>query len=244
MMETSPFFRLPRELRDKVYHYIFDALLWKWLDFQQHHNVCEREITPPIHALPPICKASKQTYYEATPFFLKQVTPFSLNVETTCWLRKWLATFPSDTGYRAVRQIAFRNFHGPEQIKGFELLALCSNLRHLDVMLGDEYSDPGTVPSLAIKSLSSAVNAYESLDNIILMHQLYRFVELPRLQRLYFGFHDWQGEMSYDRARQVMEWLRVKFRAKGNKVYLDCRQMRYSCSNASDDTDEEFYYEL
>ncbi|KAF2129320.1 hypothetical protein P153DRAFT_366731 [Dothidotthia symphoricarpi CBS 119687] len=229
-------FRLPRELRDEIYQYTLDDdLKQQRLDFQQRHDVRERAITPPIRALPPICGVSKQVYYEATPFFLSQITPLSLTVETTCWLRKWLATFPSETGYRAIRQLAFRSFHGPEQIKGFELIALCPNLRSLDVMFGDEYSDPGTVPSLAIESLSSAANAYDTLENIVVMHQLHRYIEIPKLERMDFGFHDWQGDVSCERARQVMEWLRVKFHAKGRDVHIECQQMRQEMSDSDDD---------
>jgi hypothetical protein len=101
------------------------------------------------------------------------------------------------------------------------------NLKYLCVMLGDEYSDPGTVPSLAISSLSSSVNAYESLENIILMHQLHRCIDIPNLEVLEFGFHDWEQPMSHDRARQVKEWLDVKFKAKGKEVNIVCKQMQW-----------------
>jgi hypothetical protein len=182
----------------------------------------ERKVTPPIESLPPICVVSKQLYDETTPYFLTRIMPISLNVATSCWLRKWLATF--ELGYRSIHQLSFRNFHGPEQIKGYELIVLCPNLRYLFVMIGNEHSDPGTVPSLAISSLSSSANAYESLDNIVLMHKLSQLVETPELQVLEFGFHDWEP-MSHDRARQVKEWLSVKFRAKGKDVSIVCSRV-------------------
>lgn len=142
-------------------------------------------------------------------------------------MRKWLATFPCNSGFRAIRQLAFRNFHGPEQIKGYELIALCPNLRSLNIMFGDEFADPGMVPSLSIKSLSISVNAYESLDNIILIHQLHKLLQIPKLKRLDFGFHDWKHPMSNERARQVKAWLGVKFQGDGKKVHIVCKQMMY-----------------
>jgi hypothetical protein len=232
---------LPRELRDEIVKYIFADFNEEWLNFERQHNILERNVTPPVRSLPPICSASQQLYAETTPYFLSLVTPVSRNVATTCWLRKWLATLPSGLGYRSVRQLAFRNFHGPEQIKGFELIALCPNLRHLNLMLGDEWSDPGTVPSLAISSLSSSVNAYETLENIILIHQLHRLVDLPKLQVLEFGFHDWESSVSSDRARQVKEWLRVKFHAKGKDVNIVCKQMLWGSSHFTDNVDVSFW---
>lgn len=227
MASNSLLLRLPRELRDHIIAYVFEDFNLERVDFSRRHTALGRKRTPPLSDLPPICKTTLQLYYEATPGYLTRVTPILYNIEMTCWLRTWLATFPSASGYAAIRQVAFRNFHGPEQIKGYELIALCPNLLHLDIMLGDEFADPGTVPSLAISSLSSSVNAYESLDNIILMHQLHRLLKIPRLERLDFGFHDWETPLSNHRARQVMEWLRVKFRAQGREVHIHCRQMLY-----------------
>jgi hypothetical protein len=105
-------------------------------------------------------------------------------------------------------------------------------------MLGDEYSDPGTVPSLAFSSLSSSVNAYESLDNIILIHQLHRLVDIPNLELLEFGFHDWEERISNDRARQIKEWLKVKFQAKGKDVHVVCKQMQWRGRHSAEDVDE------
>jgi hypothetical protein len=238
MAVSSPLLRLPRELRDEIYKYTFEVYNQERLCLSPHHHVQERAVTPPIRALPPICSVSHQLYIESTPHFLVRVAPSSPNVATTCWMRKWLATFPSELGYRSIQQLAFRNFHGPEQIKGYELIALCPKLRYLDIMLGDEFSNPGTIPSLAISSLSSSVNAYESLDNIIVIHQLHRLVEIPNLELLEFGFHDWEERISSDRARQIKEWLKVKFQAKGKDVHVVCKQMQWRGRHAADDVDE------
>jgi hypothetical protein len=235
---SSPLLRLPRELRDEIIRYIFDDYNQERLQFDQHHNVLERVVTPPIRALPPICSVSQQLYLETTPYFLTRVTPIARNLATACWIRKWLATFPSEVGYRSIQQLAFRNFHGPEQIKGYELIALCPNLRYLNIMFGDEYSDPGTVPSLAISSLSSHVNAYESLDNIIIIHQLHRLLEIPNLEVLEFGFHDWELGVSSHRARQVKEWFKAKFQARGKYLLVVCKQMQWSGRQTTDDVDE------
>jgi hypothetical protein len=238
MEQASPLLRLPRELRDEIFKYVFDFFDQERLQFSRHHDVTEQIVTPPICALPPICCVSQQLYIETTPYLISRVTPLSSSVATTCWLRKWLATLPNELGYRSIQHLAFRNFHRPEQIKGFELIALCTNLRHLNVMLGDEYSDPGTIPSLAISSLSSSVNAYESLDNIILMHQLHKLIDIPRLELLEFGFHDWEQPVSCDRARQVKEWLTVKFQNKGKDVNVVCKQMQWGGDCSINDMDE------
>jgi hypothetical protein len=238
MEVRSPLLSLPRELRDEVVRYVLDECTQDRLNFKRRHNVLERNITAPLKALPPICATSRQLYNEATPYFLSCVTPISHDIATTCWLRRWLATFPAGLGYGSIHELSFRNFHGPEQIKGYELIALCPNLRYLQLMLGDEFSDPGTVPSLAIKSLSSSVNAYESLDNIILIHQLRKLTDIPKLELLEFGFHDWEQPISCDRARQVKEWLKVKFRAKGRDVHVVCKQMRWNGMYTTDNDDD------
>ncbi|KAH7398534.1 hypothetical protein BKA66DRAFT_437583 [Pyrenochaeta sp. MPI-SDFR-AT-0127] len=233
MESQSPLLRLPRELRDQIIEYVFEEIKQDRLTFDcpdtSHHQATNAR----LENLPGICRASGQLYYEVTPYFLSRITPALYDIETTCWLRKWLATLPSGSGFRAIRELAFRNFHGPEQIKGYELISLCPNLCQLNIMFGDEYSDPGIVPSLAIRSLSSAYNAYESLDNIVLMHQLHKLVDIPKLERLYFGFHDWEQPVSMDRARQVTEWLGVKFRAQGRIVRIECQQILYG--NPGDD---------
>lgn len=238
MEQQAAILRLPRELRDEIYHYVFEDINLERVDFHRRHNTQEREVTRPSWALHPLCNVSQQLYVEATPRLLSRVTPISHNVATNCWLHKWLTTFPAGTGYSAVKQLAFRNFHGPEQIKGYDLIALCPNLRSLSVMLGDEYSSPGSVPSFAITSLSTSANAYDSLDNIILMHQLHKLVDIPKLNVLEFGFHDWEQPASCDRARQVKEWLKVKFQVRGRDVNVVCKQMQWGASHPDDDLDD------
>jgi hypothetical protein len=240
MNTSSPLLCLPRELRDDIIKYVFDAFDQERLRFSKHHNVSERIITPPLRSLPPICAVSRQLYAEATPYFLTRITLVSSNVATSCWLRRWLASFPTNLGYRSIRHLFFRNFHGPEQIRGYDLIALCPNLRSLNIMFGDEYSDPGTVPSLATTSLSSVVNAYECFDNILLMHQLHRLIEIPNLETLEFGFHNWEQPFSSNRARQVKEWLTVKFQAKGKSTHIICKQMQWGSTHSADNVDEVF----
>ncbi|KAJ4368386.1 hypothetical protein N0V83_006743 [Neocucurbitaria cava] len=233
MAVQPPLFRLPRELRDQILAYVFDDLEEPRVQFK-HHVARAQQMTPPYKDLPALSRASKQLYYEATLLFLTHITPVLSDIETICWMREWLSAFSSDSAFRSIRQLAFRNFHGPDQIRGYELIAMCPNIRFLDIMFGDEYAHPGTVPTLAIKSLSSSVNAYESLDNIIAMHQLYRLVDIPKLKGLHFGFHDWDSKVSNDRARQVMAWLRAKFQAQKRHVQIECKQMWYNF----DDEDE------
>ncbi|KAF2027696.1 hypothetical protein EK21DRAFT_102393 [Setomelanomma holmii] len=235
MEAQSRLMSLPRELRDMILDYVLDDYAQERINFNRRHNVQEQIITTPLRALPSICATSQQLYAEAMPLFLCRVTPVSHNVATTIWLRRWLATFPLGLGYDCIQELSFRNFHGPEQIKGYELITLCPNLRYLSIMFGDEYSNPGTVPSMAIKPLSSSANVYENLDNIILMHQLRKLTEVTNLELLEFGFHDWDQPISFDRARQVKEWLRVKFRAKGKDVPIVCKQMRWNGMYSTDD---------
>lgn len=220
---SSSLLSLPRELRDEIYKYVFDDFVRHFLRIDKYHNVFERNITPPLKALPPICTTSLQLYFETTPYFLHHVKLLSFTLATTCWLRRWLATFPHNLGYLSIQHLSFRNFHGPEQIKGYELLALCPNVRTLNIMFGDEYSDPGIVPSLALSSLSSAINAYESFDNVLLIHQLHRIAELPRLEVFEYGFHDWEEPVCGARERQITEWIGMKCRGKGRDVRVVCR---------------------
>lgn len=227
MSTLPPLLRLPQELRDDIYAYIFDDFPHQRLRINKYHNVHERTITLPLKALPPICTTSLQIYHETTPYFLQRITLLAFNLQTTCWLRRWLATFPSNHGYLSIQALAFRNFHGPEQLKSYELLSLCPNIRSLNIMFGDEFSDPGMVPSLAISSLSSTINAYESFENLLLMHQLHRVVALPKLEVLEFGFHDWLEPVSGARERQIEEWLRMKFRGRGRDVRVFCKQVAW-----------------
>jgi hypothetical protein len=238
MNALCPLLRLPQELRDEIVEFVFSDFDQERLRINRHHDVTERTIKAPRQALPPICIASQQLYLETTPLFLNRIKLASNNVATTCWLCRWLATLPAGRGYRSVRHLAFRNFHGLEQIKGIELIALCPNVRSLNIMLGDEYSDPGNVPSMALSTLSSAINAYENLDNIILMYQLHRLIEIPNLEVLEFGFHNWELPVSSIRARQVKQWFVSKFQAKGRSVHVVCKQMQWGRESATDDVDE------
>jgi hypothetical protein len=224
MSALPPLLRLPRELRDEIYAYVFDDFPHQRLRINKYHNVHERIITPPLKALPPICATSLQLYFETTPYFLLHITLLAFNLQTTCWLRRWFATFPNSAGYISIQRLAFRNFHGPEQIKGYELLSLCPNIRSLNIMFGDEFSDPGMVPSLAISSLSSAINAYESFDNVLLMRQFHRIIELPKLEVFEFGFHDWEEPVSWPKERQIEEWLGMKCREKGRDIRVVCKR--------------------
>lgn len=227
MIAHFPFFRLPREIRDDIFDYVFDDIKKQCVSFKSYQVISEGRVRPPLEKLPPLCSVSQQFYLEATPRYLARMTLSSCSVTTTSWILKWLATFPFDSGYRSVRQMMFRNFHGPEQNKGFELISRCHNLRSLDIMLGDEFSEPGTVPSLSMKALSSSLNAYDSFDHIILVYQLHRLLDIPKLARLEFGFHDWEQPVSVERARQVKEWLRMESQAKGIRMDVVCRQMEW-----------------
>lgn len=238
MEHQSRLLRLPRELRDIIVVYIFDSFDLERLDFARHHPVQEHNITTPTRSLPPICVASRQLHDETLPYFLSRITPISHSLDTTIWMRRWLETLSPHLGFNAIYHLSFRNFHGAEQNKGYELIAQLPSLTHLIIMLGDPNSAPSTFPSLAISQLSSSANAYESLDNIIIMHRLHRLFEIPSLKVLEFGFHDWEQMISHDRARQVKEWLNIKFRAQGKDVNIVCKQMQWNGVDGNDHGDE------
>jgi hypothetical protein len=223
----SPLLRLPRELRDEIIKYTFDDYNQEPLHFSQRHPVLERVVTPPIGALPPICIVSQQLYLEATPYFLILVTPISFNHATTCWIRKWLATFPSELGYRSIQQLAFRNFHGPEQARGYELIALCPKLRSLSIMFGSKRYDLEITPLTSISSHSSPANACESPLSIRLNHQIHKILAIPNLELFEFGFHDWEHPVNSARARHIKKWLQDRFQSKGKNVYVVCKQMQW-----------------
>ncbi|KAH8724891.1 hypothetical protein GQ44DRAFT_707979 [Phaeosphaeriaceae sp. PMI808] len=213
--------RLPRELRDLIIRFTLDELDQIRLDFDRTHNVREHNITPPLYSLPPICAVSQQLYHEATPYFMSKVSPISFNLATTCWLRSWLATFPAGTGYHCIRHISFRNFNSSEQLHGYELIALCPNLRHLNIMFNVEYVSPSATPL----TITPEVSAIESLDDLIHTYQLKKIFDVPKLQIFEFGFHHWKLPVSSERTTRVTEWFQAGFRGRGKHVDIVCSQL-------------------
>lgn len=226
-METaSKFLCLPRELRDEIFDFALDDGKQERTGFTREHDTTE-QIRPPLGDLPPLCSVSQQFYLEATPRYLNRATLSSSDATNTSWLIKWLAAFPGESGYRAVQHVAFRNFHDLEQLLGYQLLSSCYNIRSLNIMFGDEFSNTGMLSSLSMMGYSGAMNAYESIDNFMLKYQLHRLLELPKLETLDFGFHDWVQPVSTERARYMKDWLTEEFRARGRYVKIECRQMQW-----------------
>ena len=226
MMPSSPLLRLPREIRDQIVGYVFeDVEPHEKIEFKLADTQDLKRVDPTWDHLPHICHASMQLYHETTPAFLSHVTPVLQDVETICWMRKWLKSFAYNAGFRAIKQLSFRNFYGPEQIKGHELIALCPNLRHIDITFGDEFSNHVPGNSWDWKREASH-NPLESLDEMIRSYQLNDLLAIPKLERFSFEFFQWDVLVSPVRARQLIEWLQIGFAAKGKMVQIECDELR------------------
>lgn len=94
----SPLLRLPRELRDQIFSYLFkegDEVFPAWPSHVKHNRTL-------YNALPSICRGSKQLFLKATPFFLNAATINSDDAETSKRLITFLEEFPEEAGFKAI----------------------------------------------------------------------------------------------------------------------------------------------
>ncbi|OAL51867.1 hypothetical protein IQ07DRAFT_586217 [Pyrenochaeta sp. DS3sAY3a] len=197
-----------------------------------------RDLSPWSECLPPICKVSSQLYFEATSIYLNMITPVLRDFQTMAWLTRSLAAFPAGTGYKSIRRLTFRNFHGIEQTRGYQLIALCPSLRSLEIMFGDEYHRPERSPTPVedvIDAPNGSIDAHENLTATILMYEMHRLFKVPNLKQLGFGFHGWTSSTSPKLAEQIISWLAQEFLAGAMSVELKCAQLHY------DTSDEEYH---
>lgn len=114
---SSPFFRLPRELRDQIYTYVFETAPMEWLVPHTEEHFPYRISFPDAwtkryghntetisHAFPALCCASRQLFYESVPRFLTRVEVFTFNTETTKKILDWLAQFENDEAFKAIKE--------------------------------------------------------------------------------------------------------------------------------------------
>lgn len=105
---SPTFFRLPRELRDQIYEHVFQTALVEcplpqinfpasWTRDYGHDS------TQFFHPFPALCCVSHQLFQESVPIFLTRVETFTFNIETCQRLLDWLAQFPNDEAFRAIR---------------------------------------------------------------------------------------------------------------------------------------------
>lgn len=222
---------LPRELRDHIIRYTLD-------DFHEDpENVpvdmsweasLARDLSPWSECLPPICKVSYQLYFEATTIYLSMITPLLRDFQTTAWLTRSLAAFPADSGYSSIRRLAFRNFHGIGQTKGYELIALCPNLQKLSVMFGDEFDRPVWSPTPfqdAIEKPNGSIDAHQNLANTILMYEMHHILRVPRLKKFEFAYHSWDYIITSKSAEEMISWFSQQFLAVAMSVEIACAQL-------------------
>ncbi|OAL54488.1 hypothetical protein IQ07DRAFT_583780 [Pyrenochaeta sp. DS3sAY3a] len=105
----SPMFlRLPRELRDQIYEHVFETASAEWLPHQRNFPTSwtrdyGHDSTRFFHTFPALCCVSHQLFQESVPIFLTRVETFTFNIETCQRLLDWLAQFPDDEAFRAIR---------------------------------------------------------------------------------------------------------------------------------------------
>ncbi|KAF2866423.1 hypothetical protein BDV95DRAFT_584696 [Massariosphaeria phaeospora] len=235
----SHFLGLPLELRNQILGYavdigsagkltaaeesLFDEPERTAINLADNHNITEYPVTPPFAALPAICKASRQLYWEATPILIQSTTLSSPDAATSLWLTRWLSTFPSNQGFLANRRLKFANFHDDAIARAYELIALCPNLRALHITLSKAKTDPRMLARL--EGDPGTEPNWEAVleDEVQREFELYRFVSLkdiPRLQKFSFGFHEWKDIVwyivMYQQGLEVLQrrivYMRTPFR--------------------------------
>ena len=131
-------FRLPRELRDQIYAYVFDTAPMSWLTPHIEEHFPHRigfpasstrrhgfESTVLFHPFPALCCASRRLFVESTPRFLTCVDTFTVTSQTARLFYEWLEQFPNDEGFKAIRDYAGY---------GWETFELESTQLHVDLL--------------------------------------------------------------------------------------------------------------
>ncbi len=223
MQSQSRLLRLPREIRDHIVEYVFDDLNGDLITFKQSNKCSFRKISAPFDGLPGICNTSRLLYYEATPVFLSRVTPVLHHVESITYLRRWLETLPPRIGFQVIRRLKFKYFHGPEQIKGWELISRCPNLRHLNIRFTCESASFGSAGSAGYfeTHFNNFTSSHGGLDSIIRLYDLEKLFEIPKLERLEFGSYDWRRRYGLGRTKQLCEWLSMWFQMHDRTVNVE-----------------------
>lgn len=110
------FLRLPRELRDQIYKHVFETAPIEWL-VPKYKEQFSKPISFPrgwtrsyghdstqfFHPFPALCCVSHQLFRESVPVFLTRVETFTFNTETCQRLLDWLAQFPDDAAFKAIK---------------------------------------------------------------------------------------------------------------------------------------------
>lgn len=123
----SPLLRIPRELRDAIFAYVFEELSWFPKDWGSvdisDKNALYRE-------LPGLCQANRQLFHEATPIFLAR-NMASQNTQTSKLLLDLYSHFPGDAATKGVRQFSIRNWTEEGTAVQLELISKFTNLQYL-----------------------------------------------------------------------------------------------------------------
>jgi hypothetical protein len=128
--QTKGLFRLPLEIREKIYAYAMDELPHELILAPGSRR--PNEVSPFPAVLPSICFLSRTIYYESLSVFIR-LRKFSLcsGLAAYC-LFQLLDRLPHDNGFRAVRSIYMspmaRKFRVSDAIR---LLSSCTGLQNL-----------------------------------------------------------------------------------------------------------------
>ncbi|KAH7077166.1 hypothetical protein FB567DRAFT_608125 [Paraphoma chrysanthemicola] len=201
----SPLLQLPRELRDRIYSYIFSG----YIPFLEKCGVVDTSDENAIfHELPGLCQANRQLFHEATPLFLARSTD-SWNTTTSKQLLKLYSHFAGDAATKGVTDISIYNWTEQGTAVQLDLISKFTNLQFLDVV----FSFPSIVdgvpmerfnytneqgiwwetglnyipsPGRSIEEEKAAMS--KDLDAFITRYGLDRIIDMPKLNSMQFQF--------------------------------------------------------
>lgn len=244
MPSTTPYslLYLPRELRNYIYGYLFDlpvtnasGRIFKdplLLDVALHIprdslGLPATDLAIPYSMLAPLCKTSKQLYWEATPYHLTSCILLLEDTSTTKYLITWLDTFGKE-GFRAIKHLEFVDFTSPEDGVDHLLLLRCPNLRSLNITFRGTNTIQSPFLPTRIRGSTDRISSWTMLGEhkSMLVYEAWRVevvLELGYLERIAFGFPD---EKNVHTRRTMCLTLRDRLRneweAKAKWVEIDC----------------------
>lgn len=145
MSETSPLFRLPREIRDLIYDFVFDTAAPDWLyppsvvkTYLEYHfpysrnGVYNTRANYLSHNFPALCCVSRQLFLETALIFIKPRTVFTYNLQTMKWLYEWLEQFPGSEGFEAISEYSCQEWDVLDEEADRLQLALLTRMKNLE----------------------------------------------------------------------------------------------------------------
>jgi hypothetical protein len=242
---TTPFFTLPLELREIIYRYA--TLPEDPTTYSRHLSISFSSADAThgsnpryLHWLPNLCRVNEATRVEVSLFLLR-ITDFSIMYpDQVPSFISFLATFPNNSGFAAIRRLDFQLFgrHQPNLGHGnayIDFMKQCPNLAHVRIKFEVGYLKHNScdwTKALVMPPETLWVydqNRIRECDDMVVVYRLAGLLDLESLISL--TVEVWPRVRVTDRygvenvlvdclplVERVAEWLRGAFRTRERDV--------------------------